>query len=328
MLPGHSPRSAFSDDAAAVVAYAVPCRRCGNDLRGELVVADCPGCGRSVLASLEPDLLVFADPQWVRQLGRGTLLLMLSFLLALVVGCVGGMIDSVTGWSLPTLLMMAAVGVVYAAAEWDLTRREPRPFGVVETDEPFRRFTRTALCLGSGLLLADVVFLLVPWPALGHWFLVATLSQAAAASLVVGQLGTVRYLGKLAARASSTRGKLFARVAFPALCVSAGFLVLGGSIGFFSRLAGNTADYLSLIAATVGTAGLVAFGTMYVFVLARLAKRFERQATFAARVRLADVEPALTSPAEPEQGFVSAATMQASAVEFLCNSDEAEVEWA
>ncbi len=82
-------------DAEGRVAIDLPCVGCGYNLRTLLHDARCPECARPVVESLRGDFLRFADPGWVKGLGRGLLLV----LIAIGAGIV-----------LPPLFFLAAVG--------------------------------------------------------------------------------------------------------------------------------------------------------------------------------------------------------------------------
>lgn len=57
--------------AADLVAFDLPCTACGYNLRGAAHDGACPECGQSTAVALNPALLRFADPAWLRRLEGG-----------------------------------------------------------------------------------------------------------------------------------------------------------------------------------------------------------------------------------------------------------------
>lgn len=74
-----------------LVGEEVPCSRCGYSLRGLAIVGRCPECGWPVEASLNGNLLRYADPAYLDTLQRGIVIILWSVgaqvLLALLIMC-------------------------------------------------------------------------------------------------------------------------------------------------------------------------------------------------------------------------------------------------
>lgn len=91
-------------DSIATVADDVDCCRCGHNLRGLAMNAECPECGSAVSDSHRPELLRFADPIWINRVRFGLLLKLYGFPVLFVVALLGrafvgrGSGDSVKLW--------------------------------------------------------------------------------------------------------------------------------------------------------------------------------------------------------------------------------------
>lgn len=84
-------------DEQDCVRVDAPCLNCGYNLRTLPAAGRCPKCGQPVGASLREALLRFAEPQWVRRLARGLLLVLIGIGVWVAGGFIMGMVFIVIG---------------------------------------------------------------------------------------------------------------------------------------------------------------------------------------------------------------------------------------
>ncbi len=140
----------------------LPCVECDYNLRGLMPDGRCPECGTSVARSLDPRLLRFAPPTYLRTLtmgltvifGFGALCVIAMMTLGIVIAFLGGEPFAAFLGGLVATNLTAILGT------WLLTTREPRP---VRREHPLaaRRIARVALLvvltLGFLHLLIDTL---------------------------------------------------------------------------------------------------------------------------------------------------------------------------
>jgi hypothetical protein len=90
-------------DAEGRIAGTLYCRGCQYDLRGLPSSGYCPECGKPIAESLVGEFLDYADPDYVRNVHRGTKFILASFIVQGVSGFVG------------LALALAMMGTVFAA---------------------------------------------------------------------------------------------------------------------------------------------------------------------------------------------------------------------
>lgn len=142
-------------DAAGLIAEDIPCRRCGYNLRTLSPEAKCPECGTSISRSVHGDLLRFADPEWVRKLATGALIVVV------------GICTALAGWILLSFLVylqiadrywFRALAVLYCAiilaGAWRATSPDPSSMqSKVLFDS--RKLLRISYVFGLCLLVAN-----------------------------------------------------------------------------------------------------------------------------------------------------------------------------
>lgn len=172
--PGHEPPP-LPAEALPVVLQSSLCRRCGYDLKSLPTDAVCPECATPVIRSLRGHLFEFADPEYLRGLWRGTVVIEVAtiagmtaamLLVALIVfksilaGVnAGGSVPGGLAWALNISQEDAqrwgqvcelATTFTVGLGLWMLTRPDPGIAG----DDPDRTPRRWA----RGAIVASVVF--------------------------------------------------------------------------------------------------------------------------------------------------------------------------
>jgi hypothetical protein len=110
--------------ASDVVPHDQPCFRCGYSLRGLSAHARCPECDAPVQDSLRGDLLVYADPDYVLSLQRGSGLVMWSTLFLIAGGVIAVVFNAaIGGRSGPILadLLLLSIASMFALGWWFCT---------------------------------------------------------------------------------------------------------------------------------------------------------------------------------------------------------------
>ncbi len=123
--------------SAEELRYKATCKKCGYRLYGLLPDGDCPECNFSIWVSLQGDALVFADPNYIRRLYRGTrwikiglIVFILSvilyvFLFLLYVWCslmIDGFEDDFVVWSVPSVALLISIILIVIGAWYMLAR--------------------------------------------------------------------------------------------------------------------------------------------------------------------------------------------------------------
>lgn len=169
-----------------VVIDSRPCLACGYDLKGLSAEGVCPECGAAVARSLKGNLLEFADPEYLRTLNHGTVLIIWGAFAPLLAGGLAiaayGLAQSgylsafMSGRGSEVLpAALSAVGASVSLIGWFLfTRPDPGQIGV-DGGEKARKWVRVMLVAEVGVTLAALVVAFVP-----------SLSRAATQAAVTG----------------------------------------------------------------------------------------------------------------------------------------------
>jgi len=162
-------------ETSFVVTGESPCLACGYNLKGLSTFGRCPECGASVERSLRGNLLRFADPDYVKRLHLGAIIVVLSAGIPLVAGVI------VIVWQIVFMQFLGAraagmgseamrllapilefVGSGIGLLGWWLFS-EPDPAQVGEDDgEKTRRWLRVMLVVLIASALGQLVVALLP----------------------------------------------------------------------------------------------------------------------------------------------------------------------
>lgn len=119
-------------DETGHVIVDVPCRNCGYNIRGLNASGACPECGTATSVSLSPDLLIFGNPDWIRQLvvgcNRIAFAVGMFVALYLTLGLVpfSGFGMGIGNWIGEVwIATMILLWVVAGTGIWKITRRVP-----------------------------------------------------------------------------------------------------------------------------------------------------------------------------------------------------------
>lgn len=118
-------------DETGHVIVDVPCRNCGYNIRGLNASGACPECGTATSYCLSPDLLMFANPDWLRQLVVGCN--RIAFAVGMIVASYLALIFASFGFSMwigfwigeVWIATMILLWVVAGTGIWKITRRVP-----------------------------------------------------------------------------------------------------------------------------------------------------------------------------------------------------------
>lgn len=162
----------MAEVASDSILTPLHCCKCGYDLRGLLVTANCPECGQSIEKSRAEFTLAFAEPTWLRRIRLAGQFAVLAFSTPLNLMGVGALVwiaswlflgTPLTSFQMPIFLMIFAFTTTFLCLSgWIAT--SPNPATVAR--EP--RWSPRVLARGG--LLLFVIWLLaavVLWP---RWF--------------------------------------------------------------------------------------------------------------------------------------------------------------
>ncbi len=152
------------DPETMTVCQDVSCLGCGYNLRTLAIKSVCPECGRPVADSLHPRLLVFANPQWLRDQRGAALFALVAFLAlaaGMVFGCLAPLFAELSLLVIPFFLLAVLTFVLAVVAAistllvgpFFLGRDEPSGFKPVSAARGLRG---RWLLLLSGLLCAVI----------------------------------------------------------------------------------------------------------------------------------------------------------------------------
>jgi len=243
-------------DGTGHVAVDLNCFNCGYNLRTQPVTGRCPECGHPVRLSLSEQFLRFGSPQWVRQLARGALLLIIAagvlaggrvFVLTPMQGVLP--FTAPTGVTSPSFRLLGSLdqfvfwaGIIALVmfALWTVTKPNPATRFRAEGLSA-RRILRVCACLLSVPLVLSLLTMLhsnqaiatVPPPSpfalFTPAFTVLAISSGVTSviALVVTLLALLRHLGGLMSRVPRPGLARFCRIEFWGVLVSGAALLAG-----------------------------------------------------------------------------------------------------
>ncbi|NLF31381.1 MAG: hypothetical protein GX591_10925 [Planctomycetes bacterium] len=184
------------------ISIDLPCIACGYNLRGLTSDGRCPECGAAIDGSLDPRLLWFAPPAYVRTLALGLSLIFWGlYACAFAAMGVSAMFEVVLGADLagPAIICGATLGLITMIGMWLFTTPCPPRQGVAPPSA--RRATRVlvlaALAYAVALLAARLVEARLPG---GMIHVIVAGSLATVAALI-----ELAYVGQLARRTGHRR---------------------------------------------------------------------------------------------------------------------------
>ena len=253
-------------EPSRVVEVDLACRGCRYNLRLAEVDGRCPECGMAVGLSMVGDFLRYADPAWVDKLRWGTLCMLWAAAVTAFVAVLAALaeLSSRTGLAAFELLTTASRLV----GGWLLTTPDPSGLGE-HWRGALRWIIRGVLVLGvvvQGSLLVHPDFSSSP-------VCTRRLDRdhgVAEALVVIGTVGTLRYLRRLGKRLPDNNliaqaGTLASVMGVPTVLI----LVPLAAVGEAGRLAGSCGPTVA------------AFCALPTLLLIRFANAFAQQAVFA-----------------------------------------------
>jgi hypothetical protein len=132
------------------------CLACGASLMGLRNDRRCTGCGLPAGRSVQGNLLRYAEPQYVRQLARGTMLILWGLLAAVagaIAACVLVRLVHMPRWLIPAVILLGSLVVV--AGNWMASGADPGPLSRSWAWKT-RTLLRILVVLGLGRSLWDI----------------------------------------------------------------------------------------------------------------------------------------------------------------------------
>lgn len=267
-----------------LIAFDLSCTSCGYNLRGLRAGGLCPECANPIDRSLRGDLLIYADPAWLRRLHLGVRLMLWYVVLSIMMGVLGGIVG---GLGLPLIIAMLpalAVGFVYVASVYCLTTQEPRISGSEESMTLRNVIRASALVSYAGSLIGVLSMFNGSQPIIE---VCGTVLQGVG---LVAVLGIFVYLRRFATRipdeklARSTRTVMWGLVASLLSIFAAGIVAAiaapgpGPGVGPGAIVMG----VMGLFGCAGGVAAIV-FGIWYIVLLIRYRDAFKNAAEQSAR---------------------------------------------
>lgn len=185
-----------------------PCLRCGYNLRGLTAAGACPECGMPVSRSLQGNLLIFSSPEYLANLNRGLVIILVSVIarFAAHIASIGLAVVMVSAGGNTTILDQLVKGLTFPVAVlslvgwWYFSAPDPAIVGYDTGDGP-RKVVRwtviiaaaaTFAALGSSLLVSSSA---TPIGLSGIVGLATILSSAAGLVQFFASMMYVRWLG-------------------------------------------------------------------------------------------------------------------------------------
>lgn len=148
----------------------LPCIKCGYNLRASDPASNCPECGTPLDRSLQPNLLVLADPVWLKRVisGLGWLLVATVLGFALTLCDYYRLIQFILlktdpfEWANPLLRFVGLPQSVLDFIAW-MRLTTPVPLATNSKENlPLRRVIRSLICFRFALSLIGVAYLPIP----------------------------------------------------------------------------------------------------------------------------------------------------------------------
>lgn len=201
-------------DADGRLDMDIHCAACEYNLRSLLPDGRCPECGIAIGQSTHGDMLRFCEPTWVETLTSGMNWIVLSILLALVLGCGGNLVLFYVNKPAAAPPLYLIGGVVALIGYWKLTTLDPRK-STTEEGVTARQVVRLGQVLSLTLSLATIALQQIDM-RLVEWVMMP--------AIVLGAIVTIAlcmYAGALAERIPDQRLARHTRI------VMWGWIVLG-----------------------------------------------------------------------------------------------------
>lgn len=269
----------------------VRCVCCGYNLRGLHQNGACPECATPIGRSIRGDFLRFAEPEWVRRVAVGVLMLAVALIVALLLGCLGAAVSLLSmsrGVYLQMVISWFASFMTWVGT-WLMTARDPSGFGE-DLQRNSRRLIRAIAMAHCVIVVTGNIVSYSTAGAPGFVLLVAFMVLAMSILELVGDWLRFGYFGYLARRVPDV--KLAARVevlrwwfvlskAVGAISTMIMVLQWALSSGFVSPFS-PTSDSLLQFLRTVSGISAFVFGMVTTIVLLRLWTEISHQARLAA----------------------------------------------
>jgi hypothetical protein len=289
-------------DAEGVVVADVPCIGCGYNLRSLSRDANCPECGKAVVASLRHDDLALADPAWLEQVASGTQRVGLALVAVLVLVAVGFVLP--LAW--PLVAVIAAIGY------WRIATAEP---GVLAQEGYRSRLVLRVLAVILGLASVGCVLVTgLAWLTGGEMFyimmvfvfvLMAAVLQPIAIVLVEQRVHSLQLRVHRDRRLKQTRWVLRGFAATLAVWL-VGFvpLVILADMSFGAAFGGTRAPFADMALAIVGVLQFIlslvlAVGLIWSGVLLQSHAKLFRE---VRRMAMTRVQQTVTATTQTEAG--------------------------
>ncbi|NLF31380.1 MAG: hypothetical protein GX591_10920 [Planctomycetes bacterium] len=274
--------------AAAGAPYELPaelpCVSCGYTLRGLMTDGRCPECGTDLAASLDPRLLRFAPPAYVRTLAMGLLVIFgggsLCFIATLVLTILVQTLAEgprEQGLGIATMVSgLVATCLMGILGTWLLTTPDPESW-----DEPLlsaRRTTRVVVPLLLGYLLLALLTVAADRAPYADDDLLP--AEVVALAAVVGLLAALAYLRGLVGRVPDGRLKRDLGITFCGVALAPVMVMILAAVDDSHPRTPRDANLLSIIR-IVATLWPVVFGLSSLSVMLRSRLRFRDSAKLA-----------------------------------------------
>ena len=239
-MPADRIISAEPRDAMGNLTSDCSCRKCGYNLRGVNIARNCPECGTAVVFSLRGEMLRQSDPEWLRLLHRGAVIILITDGLWVLHDLLHrnyymSYYDS--AWATIIDYLLHATYIFSAIGIWMLTARDPSGTGEFNYGK-FRTWAR----IGAIALVLDTI----PWMLDDNYWLfhvsgaaIKIISFITTGVIYAGTVLRMLYLSRLCERIPNGRLRRHFLYLSWAFGVNAGLLILSG-VALFMIFAGST----------------------------------------------------------------------------------------
>ncbi len=237
-----------------VVDTDQPCTHCGYNLRSLNLQSRCPECGSEVADSLQGDLLLSADKEWLSRLRQGTSVKLWNVALMFLVG----LTSSLTGMLAPALgYVVTLLGLLGAGfgvwATFLITTQEPR-ISLSEQPVTLRRIIRGCACVAVfSSVISNFAIVVIPD------FLFALFLGVGQLGYAVASLGELVYYRRFAMRMPDPKLAKSTKRLFWCIIIFCGLAIVAALAMMLST--GSTNVFLSTTVSSGATTTTVNTGT-------------------------------------------------------------------